>query len=332
MNASEARSHELRSACLDLEHRRVLVARIGGSSQEADLQESPTCAGYGRIRHFTRETSEGWPANPLPIDPARAALGLSTADGIRALAFQNAACNWNCWYCFVPQELRTGSTSSAQWLTADSLVEMYMGLSDPPPMIDLTGGHPGLVPEWTLWMIRALVAAGLQRSVYLWTDDNLSNDFYWRHLSKNDRRLVAEYPSFGRVGCFKGFDADSFAFNTGATPTLFEGQFELFARYLAEGLDTYAYVTLTDPRGEQVEARVSRFVDRLQRVHELLPLRTVPLEIKSAYAPIVLSRIRERAMRTQWIAVDAWRQELSKRFPRQLLDAPVSGIVLKERE
>ena len=69
-------SKHWREAGLDVEGRRVLITNYNGTEQEADLQEPPNCLGFGRIRHFGRTTSAGWPLNPLPIDPASKALGL----------------------------------------------------------------------------------------------------------------------------------------------------------------------------------------------------------------------------------------------------------------
>jgi hypothetical protein len=90
-------SRRLRGRAVDLGGRRLLVSDLRGSAQEGDLSEPVNCGGYGRIRHFTRATETGWPDNPLPTDPAAAALGLPPgADGIRAQVFQNAACNWHC--------------------------------------------------------------------------------------------------------------------------------------------------------------------------------------------------------------------------------------------
>ena len=35
---------------------------------------------------------------------------------IEAQAFQNAACNWRCWYCYVPFELLAAKEEHADWL------------------------------------------------------------------------------------------------------------------------------------------------------------------------------------------------------------------------
>jgi hypothetical protein len=211
----------------------LLISDLRGSAQEDDLSEPVNCGGYGRIRHFDAATSPGWPANPLPA--AAAALGLAPSSRIMAQVFQNAICNWR-WYCFVPFALLSGSPKRSAWFTAAELADAYLAPPDPPPVLDLSGGQPDLVPEWVPWTLEALDEGGASR-VYLWSDDNLLTDYFWRYLTDAQRALTATQPRYGRVCCFKGFDAESFAFNTRAAPELFARQFDLFARLLATGMD-----------------------------------------------------------------------------------------------
>jgi hypothetical protein len=165
----------LRAQAIDTDGGRVLISRLAGSDQEPDLSAPTNCNGFGRVRHFRSTTSPGWPANPLPIVPACTALGIAPApEMMRAQVFQNAACAWRCWYCFVPEDLLKADPRRSAWFTADQLIELYRREADRPLIMDLSGGSPDLVPEWTPWMMRALVRAGLDRSTYLWTDDNLS--------------------------------------------------------------------------------------------------------------------------------------------------------------
>src|SRR5262245_1494049 len=86
-------SRRLRDASIDLERQKLLMTNFSGSKQEKDLSEPANCEGHGRIRHFRRRTTAGWPENPLPLDPAYKALGMPRVDVLRAQAFQNAACN-----------------------------------------------------------------------------------------------------------------------------------------------------------------------------------------------------------------------------------------------
>ena len=329
---TEAVSLRYRAAMTDLTRKRLLITNFYSSEQESDLSEPPNCKGFGRIRHFRRTTSQGWPPNPLPIDPACKALSLLPTDMLRAQVFQNAACNWRCWYCFVPFNLLAANRRYSDWLSASTLVYLYLNQPDPPPMIDLTGGEPSLVPEWVPWIMTELRNRGLEREMYLWSDDNLSNDFFWRFLSDTDRELVATYRNYGRVCCFKGFNAESFSFNTSAEPALFERQFDLMAQLLKTGIDLYAYVTLSAPSRVKIEEDMSRFVDRLQKLDENLPLRTIPLEVQ-VFTPVKarLKEITEEALKNQEFAIEQWQKELENRYSSKDRSRNITAVALGKR-
>lgn len=305
----------LRARTIDTERRRILIARLEGSAQAKDLSVPPNGGGFGRIRHFRRTTAPGWPLNPLPIDPACRSLGLPRTDLLRVQAFQNEACAWRCWYCFVPFNMLAGDPKKGAWLSAEDLVEFYANSPERPVAIDLTGGSPDLTPEWPLWMMQALRARGLEGEVYLWSDDNLSTDYYWRFLTPEDRAEIVRYRNYGRVACFKGFDEQSFSFNTQAEPAAFKRQFELMGRLLDEGIDCYAYATFTGPDGTVVAEAMPRFVDRMQMLHPNLPLRTVPLRIE-AFSPVAprMNEARRGSLEVQERAIEAWNKEISQRF------------------
>lgn len=323
-------SMRYRTAAVDLDDKRLLITNFHGTEQEVDLTELANCNGYGRIRHFRREASDGWPSNPLPIDPASKALGLARVDLLRAQVFQNAVCNWRCWYCFVPFDLLSANHKHSGWLSAADLIDLYLDQAEPPPMIDLTGGQPDLVPEWVPWIMAELRARGLDRAIYLWSDDNLSTDYLWRFLTDDQLELLSTYPSYGRVCCFKGFNSASFTFNTKAEPSFFDRQFKLMGKLLDLGLDIYAYTTFTTPFRANIREDMSRFVDRLQTLDENLPLRTVPLEIK-LFTPTRnrLDDARMEALEHQRVAVEAWCAELELRFPSVLRDLSIADVPLR---
>jgi uncharacterized Fe-S cluster-containing radical SAM superfamily protein len=322
-------SQQLRERSIRLESREVLISRLEGSDQEADLSEPPNCDGYGRIRHFRMNTPAPWPSNPLPMVPAASRLGRPVADVSNAQVFQNASCNWRCWYCYVPFNLLAANLDHSDWLTADQMVELFEREALRPLVIDCSGGQPDLVPEWIPWMMQALETHGLSQSVYLWSDDNLSNDYFWRYLSADQRRLMRSYHNYGRVGCFKGFNAASFAFNTRADPALFDRQFELFRRLLTTGIDLYAYATFTSPEAQYVSRDMATFVDRLQEIHERLPLRLVPLRIESygVVGPRVHD-IERTALAVQEEAILAWNAEVTSRFSAPQRMKPISDVSL----
>lgn len=276
------------------------------------------------------DTSTGWPQNPLPIVPAARALGIAERSVIAAELFQNAGCNWRCWYCYVPFDRLGADPRTADWVSPSDLVAMYAALPQRPAVLVLSGGQPDLTPEWIPRTLEALAQQGLSDSTYLWSDDNLSNDYYWRYLTGADRLLVRRSARYGRVACFKGFDGHSFAFNTQAAPELFQRQFEIVKRLIAEGLDVYAYATFTSDSGEELEEHMSDFVDRLQSVSPNLPLRLIPLEIQW-FTPLAQRTDTEHYGRYDLIqqrAITAWNAEVSRRFSALDQARPIVDVAL----
>ena len=295
---------------------RLLISSFHGSAQSQDLDEPPNCSGLGRTRAFRQQSSRGWPSNPLPLLPAARALGFSSPQQLRIQLFQLSACNWRCWYCYVPFDRLRADPRTSQWISADGLIERYTEETLRSPVIILSGGQPDLVPEWVPQTMRALQQRSLDTSTYLWSDDNLSNDFFFRYLSNSDRQLIRCYPHYGRVGCFKGFDAASFSFNTKAHPDHFNRQFDCFERMLETGIDLYAYATFTTNVSDGIEEAMARFIDKLQGISRLLPLRLVPLEVRR-YSPLeerIDNRIWTVADESQHRAIAAWIRELDMRF------------------
>ena len=179
---TEKFSSVLRAKGIDTASKRVLMTRFAGSEQSHDLILPPNCGGFGRIHHFRRSQGDDWVSNPLPIDPALHALDLPEADAIQVQVFQNAICSWRCWYCFVDYKLLSANPANSELKTVDELIDLYLLEPSRPRIIDLSGGQPDLVPEWGLWFADALKSRGLDKDIYLWTDDNLtSHHLSWAH-------------------------------------------------------------------------------------------------------------------------------------------------------
>lgn len=330
INTDSVSSH-LREKAIDLNHRAILITNFSGSQQERDLTERANCQGYGRVRHFNLDTGTGWLQNPLPILPAAKALGLPADRKIRAQVFQSSVCNWRCWYCFVDFKLLSGDSRFSSFLTCEQMLDMYLKEDNPPLMIDLTGGQPDLTPEWVVWMMEALKNKGLDKKIFLWSDDNLSNDYLWRYLTNQQIDLMKSYSMYSRVCCFKGIDEKSFSLNTKAEPSLFKSQFDLCRRLLEINLDLYCYITLTAGSDTNFETAVPKFFDTIQNIDEMLPLRIVPLRIFE-FTPVVSRMNPEFAdmMKGQYAALEIWEKELTKRFSAEQLAKPITEIALKK--
>lgn len=324
-------STQLRRRGVDVDARRLLITRFDGSAQEQDLTEPANCTGLGRLRHFRRATAAGWPDNSLPIDPAARALSLAPGDLLRAQVFQNAICNWRCWYCYVDFRLLSGNLEHSEMRSASELIELFAHQPDRPAVIDLTGGQPDLVPEWVPWMLEALAGHGLGNQVFLWSDDNLSNDYFFTKLSAEQRAIVDAATMYGKVCCFKGYDAQSFAFNTAARAELFHRQFELMGRLLGETrIDLYGYATFTSPNDDGLDRAMVEFIDRLQAIDVNLPLRLVPLQI-GAFTPTEprMGAEHHRALAIQEDAIAAWNEEIVRRYRDDERRARICDVPLR---
>ncbi len=323
------RAETLRNLSVDLVKKRILISRIKNSIQENDLKEPANCNGFGRIKHFKRKPNPEWSSDPLPNDPACKALNIPKKDLITAQVFQIAACDWSCWYCFVPNELMNANSKYADWISASELIELYFTQDILPPVIDLSGGSPSIVPEWIPWTINALSFHNEGQNVYLWSDDNLSNDFFWRYLSDEDLELIINYRKYGRVCCFKGYNSESFTFNTGADPIFFINQFKIMKQLLKIGIDLYSYTTFTAPSIKNLRDDMKHFIDMLQELHPNLPLRTIPLEIVE-YTPVKkrLDEFRKKALLLQWNVLEEWIREMENRFSAEDFKRDITEIDL----
>ena len=326
-------SGDLRKRAINVPAKQVLISKISDSIQELDITSPLECEGYGRIKIFRQRTKEGWPTNPLPIVPACRSLGISSPPNeMNALVYQNAACAWRCWYCFVPYTLLGANKKYSKWFTADELIEFYMKIPDRPLIIDLSGGSPDLVPEWTIWMMQSLIKLGLNKQVYLWNDENLSTNYLFEKLQPHDLKLMRSYRNYGRVCCIKGYDVHSFEFNTHARDIDFENQFKTLRKVVELGIDVYVYITLTTPTDNNIDNGVKDIFDKLQSINVNLPLRVVPLRIEkysSNEFRINEDSERERSLDIQDQVILKWVEELNLRFDESMRKKHICDVPLQ---
>lgn len=328
LNSTPNISQNMRNKAIKIDKKAISITNFNGSEQEKDLTLPANCNGFGRVRHFNLDAGKEWLPNPIPILPAAKALGIPAGIQIKAQLFQNSVCNWRCWYCFVDNRLLTGNPRYSSFLTCEELLELYLQEKDPAPMIDLSGGQPDLTPEWVVWMMQALKDRGLDKKVFLWSDDNLSCDYLWRYLNNEQIDLLSSYEMYSRVCCFKGIDEDTFSLNTKAEPNLFLNQFELCKKLLEINLDLYCYITLTAKTDTNFEYLIPTFFDRIQKIDTLLPLRIVPLRIFE-YGTLQ-PRMKADLFNGQFIALRFWMNELKKRYTEEQLNLPITDVKLKK--
>lgn len=311
----ESLAARFRARMIDVSDQRVLIADIRNSIEATDPYTIVNCGGFGRIREF-REYKIYLERAVYPERPLRPNFrGHAPSAVIRSQVFQLAACNWRCWYCFVDDDRLSASKRVSSFKSAAELFDLYEAEPIQLDIIDLSGGQPDLVPEWTLWMTEEARKRRLSEQLFFWIDDNLSNDYLFRYLSAPQIARIAEMPRLSRMGCFKGFDGASFSFTTQAPEAHFDTQLEVARRIIAAGFEFYAYATFTCPSARELAVKMRKFVDNLQSIHEVLPLRTTPLMIKKfAAAKTRLDQSREASLDYQVVAFQHWDYEIQRRF------------------
>ncbi len=320
-------SFKLREKAIDLNSKKILITNYHGSLQEKDLREPANCNGFGRIRHFKIMVDKDWIINPLPIIPVQHYLNISSSNEIQAQVFQNSVCNWRCWYCYVDFKLLNGDKRYSEYLSCDDLLDLYQRENFQPLMIDLSGGQPDLTPEWIPWMMESLINRGLSNKIFLWSDDNLSNNYFWRFLTPEQIDLISSYKMYARVCCFKGIDEQSFTLNTTAHPSLFLKQFDLFKRLWELKIDLYGYITLTSPSSTDFNSAVPRFLDLVQTIDENLPLRIIPLKIFEFSPSHNRKNVdKDDLSKGQSKAIEVWKNELEKRFNYSKRETPIYAV------
>lgn len=325
---SQKLAERLREKSLDRQTKTIRMTRFPGSKQATDLSLPENCGGFGRVHHFRLEPDPNWVTNPLPTLPACKYLNLPATDVLLVQVFQLAACDFRCWYCFVDFSLLAADPKHSEMVTPKQLLKIMLDEKVNSQVIDLSGGQPELVPEYVLWFLYARAELGLKESHFVWADDNLSTDYTWRYLSEEDISFMANTPGFARVGCLKGFDAESFTFNTRADGRLFEQQIELLARFVRAGFNQYGYITITTMDTTDLHGKMARLLDAIQnRVHPNFPLRIVPLRIFGFNANE--NRYNKQAKENQFRALDAWLAEMQRRFSTTELVTPITDINIR---
>lgn len=305
----------IRSNIVNVKEKKVLISKIKHSLQENDITLPINCDGFGRIRHFRMYEHDDWVFNPLPNLPSCKSLNVKSEPVLKTQVFQIAGCNWNCWYCFVDDELKVGNPTRSKFISSNELVNLYLKEKKRQQVIVLSGGQPDLAPEWIYWMIEALSETMIDNRTYLWSDDNLSTDYYFRYLTKDQRDKIASYENYGKVGCFKGFDDKSFVFNTNAPKKKFNEQFDLFDKIRLERIDLYGYVTFTSPLNLNLGESIDKFFVKLSDIHDKLPLRVVPLKIID-YSPssIRMSENHRFSLKYQHEVLKTWKKILEEKY------------------
>lgn len=140
------------------------------------------------------------------------------------------------------------------------------------------------------------------------------------------------YPNCGRVACLKGYDPESFHFNTRAPQAHFDRQLDVLRLLVGSGLDVYLYLVLTCADVRNVSDKMEMLIERLRLISPNLPLRVSPQKI-ALHSPVVArKRWPEEAVAivdNQYRALEAWRRCLSRHYSSDDLRVPCYDVPIR---
>lgn len=324
------RAEIIRPRMIDLKNKKVLLASFEDSSQAQDIPEAQRFGDYFRVKIYTKKKEAEQGLDNFRSEPAGiAALRLNTniAECNAVFLGQVNGCNLQCWQCYVDDKNKSGNPKYGKFFSAEEILTQFLiesrkaqFSSDPDVKVNilrLSGGDPFLVPEFILWIVEAVENFRLQDFIYLWVDTNLmTGDFYWKYLSDEQRTKIRNFKNIGFMGCYKGYDEESFTKTCGAAPEFFKEQFKIHRRLVDEGLDVYTYLYPLTYSEENLREKIIGFMNRLQaEINLYAPMRLTTPYVK-LYSPteMRINPEREKALELQYKAIKIWKEEIEKRF------------------
>lgn len=327
---SVALGESFRKKILRPESREVFISKIPVEEMIGSTHAYVNCDGFGIVRQTVTQRPD-WPDIDILPELVPQKLAISADEASQTQIFRVGACNFRCWYCFVDFRYLKAEPSRGEFKSPGNLLDLYQQEEVQPRTIYLTGGQPDLVPEWTLWMMQELEQRGMDRSHFLWQDDNLSSLFLFDKLTPDELDYVGNYENYARATCIKGISPESFSANTGAAPEYFDLQIEALRRLVASGIDTYTYITLLGDSVDKARKDIPALMDDIQRkVHPNMLLRVFPSKVIGFTQTTQRANDNQQIMMTNQSAMlDIWREELARRYSLEMLALPKSAVPLK---
>lgn len=318
----------LRKKIVDIKTRSIKLVKIQSIEESMDSNCHVNCDGFGRQRLY--DNFSLFMENRGTVKK-RLLRGISPKiDHFRTQVFQNAGCNIRCWYCFVDDCALDAAPINTEWVSVTKMIDVFLQENEEPFIMDLSGGQPDLAPEWCFWIMEELEKRNLRGKVFVWLDDNLLTvNILEKYLSESQIKYMAEYPKHSRACCFKGYNNQSFHFNIRNNILDINEQINNFRKLYTYGFDIYAYITLTGPKGCANMQAIETFINQIQDIDYILPLRIIPLKIVNFR--VTMKRINEtykEALQEQYRAYDIWSNIMRKYYSEEEIRRPYEDNIL----
>ncbi len=324
------KSDSIREHLVRVDSKEVRLNIYGGSKESKDGIFAADEAVFSRKRRYKNFSM--FLDNRVNRRKKRLLRGLPySIESFETTVFQLAGCNVRCWYCYVDDELLTPySDLTSRWVSIDEMIDDTILYNDN-AIMDLSGGQPDLVPEWCLWVMKSIEQRGLKGKVFIWQDDNLlTTQELFSRMSKRTISYMANFPRHSRVGCFKGFNGSSFLFNTQSDKHSLDEQLQNFEMLYKAGFEMYGYVTLTPEPGDIRKNDIETFIVRLRDIHPLLPLRIIPIEIRTFRATESrMTKWQRASLEDQYRVYNLWDEVMNCVYSEEQRNTPYEGVVIQ---
>ena len=323
---------EYNSICRNeiLKKNKFLMSKIITNSDKEKRRLNVNCNEFGRIRIFQRKKFSDWNEDPIPMDIISNKMKIGKLNEIPVQMFEVAKCNLHCWWCYLPKQLRNITEEYTKWFSISELFDLFEGEHNNVKVLYLSGGNPELVPEFVYGFMKELDKREKSQEIFLWSDDVLTTDYLVEKMSKEQINYMTKYKNYAKVCCLKGFDNESFEYNTGINGKEFGNQIKRLKICIDIGFDVYGYIILVCKDLNNIEFKIKQIMNRLQEISYFLPLRIIPIKIEKFSAVIErLNKEREQSILNQYQVLKIWNNELKNRFTKAELKCNIADLKLK---
>lgn len=309
---------------------KFLMSKILVKNEEERKRLNVNCNDFGRVRIFQRNKYNDWNNDPIPLDIISSKMKIKKLQEVPVQMFEVAKCNLHCWWCYLPKELKCINEEYTKWFSVSEILELFEKENNNVKVIYLSGGNPELVPELVYSFMKELDKRKKSQEIFLWSDDVLSTDYIIEKLTNEQINYMTNYKNFAKVCCLKGFDEESFEYNTGINKDEFNNQIKRLKECIDIGFDVYGYIVLVCKNLNNIKMKIKHIIDELQKISHFLPLRIIPIRIEK-FSNIIenIDEEREQAILNQYEVLKIWNNELKNRFNEMELTSNIAELKLK---
>ena len=305
---------------------KFLMCKILYDNEEIKKKLNVNLDDFGRVRTFYRKKFDDWNSDPIPIDIIEKKFNYKKLDKIDIQMLEVAKCNLHCWWCYLPDKIRRINNEYMRWFSPEELVDLFIRDNKECKSIYLSGGNPELVPDFIYSFMKELDKRDLAKDILLWSDDVLTTDYQFQ-MEKDKLDYMLKYNNYIKLCCLKGFDEESFAFNTLLDKNIFNEQLERLKKHIELGFDVYCYIILTCKSLDNIEQKINDLIKKLQDISYYLPLRVIPIKIEEFDAVTArLNEDRKQSMNNQYEVLKIWNKVINSIYTQEEINLNIYEI------